>query len=134
MVWWTCCISGIRLDFATAFNHVDHNILIAKLMEFGLSDAIIQWMHSFLRHRRQHVKTGDVVSDWLVMDARMPQESYLEPLTSITLVNSLQASCMTHKYVEDTTLSEIIAKSTTSHIQIFCDEVVQQSEQARRRC
>jgi len=100
-------------------------------MEFTLPDAIIQWMHSFLRHQRQRVKIGDVVSDWLVMDADMPQGSYLGPLTFITLVDSLQASCMTHKYVADTTLSEIVAKSATSHMQIYCDDVVQQSEQAR---
>jgi len=76
-------------DFAKAFDHVDHNITITKLTEFGLPDAIIQWMRSFLRHRRQRVKIGDVVSDWLVMDAGTPQGSYLEPLTFITLVDSL---------------------------------------------
>jgi len=100
-------------------------------MEFGLPDAIIQWMRSFLRHRRQRVKLGDVVSDWLVMDAGMPQGSYLGPLTLITLVDSRQASCMTHKYVDDTTLFEIIVKLATSHMHIYCDEVVQQSDQAR---
>jgi len=83
-------------------------------------------MRSFLHHRRQHVKLGDVVSDWLVMDAGMPQGSYLGPLTFVTLVDSLQALSMTHKYVDDTTLSEIIAKSGTSHMQIYCE----QSEQA----
>ena len=61
----------------------------------------------------------------------MPQGSYLGPLTFITLVDSLQASCMTHKYVDDTTLSEIVAKSDTSNMQIYCDELVQQSEQAQ---
>jgi len=41
------------------------------------------------------------MSDKLVMDAGMPQGSYLGPLTFITLVDSLQASYMTHKYVDD---------------------------------
>jgi len=100
-------------------------------MEFGLPDAIIQWMRSFLHYWRQRVKIGDVVSDWLVMDSGMPQGSYLGSLTFITLVDSLQASCMTHTYVDDTTLSKIVAKSATSHMQIYCDEVVEWSEQAR---
>jgi len=124
-------VRTVFIDFAKAFDHVDHNILITKLMELCLPDAIIQWMRSLLRHRRQRIKTGDVVSNWLVMDAGMQQGSYLGPLTFITLVDSLQSSCMTHKYVDDTTLSEIVAKSATSHMQIYCDEVVQQSEQAR---
>jgi len=88
-------------------------------------------MCSFLQHRRQRVKNGDMMSDWLVMDAGMPQGSFLGPLTFIVLVDSLQASCMTHKFVDDTTLSEIVAKSATSHMQAFCDELVQQSEEAR---
>jgi len=65
------------------------------------------------------------------MDAGMPQGSFLGPLTFIVLVDSLQASCLTHKFVDDTMLSEIVAKSATSHMQAFCDEIVQQSEEAR---
>ena len=38
---------------------------------------------------------------------------------------------MTHKFVDDTTLSEVVAKTVTSHMQAFCDELVQQSEEAR---
>jgi len=125
------CVRTVFTDFAKAFDHVDHNILITKLMEFGLPDAVTQWMHSFLCHQRQRVTIGNVVSDWLVINAGIPQGSYLGPLTFITLVDSLQASCMTHTYVDDTTLSKIVAKSATSHMQIYCNEVVQQSEQAR---
>ena len=70
------------------------------------------------------------MADWLVMNAGMLQGSYLGPLTFITLVDSLQASCMTHKYVDDTTLSEIVDKSCPSNMQAYCDELAQQSEQA----
>jgi len=88
-------------------------------------------MCSFLQHRRQRVKIGDVMLDWLVMDAGMPQGPFLGPLTFIMLVDSLEASCMTHKFVDYTTLSEIVAKSATSCMQAFCDKLVQQSEEAR---
>jgi len=88
-------------------------------------------MRSLLRHRRQRVKIGDVVSDWLMMDAGMPEGSYLGPLTFITPVDSLRASCMTHKCVDDTTLSEIIVKSATSPMQVYYDEIVQKSEHAQ---
>ena len=37
---------------------------------------------------------------------------------------------MTQKYVDDTTLSEIVDKSCTSNMQIYCDELAQQSGQA----
>ena len=85
------------IDFAKAFHHVDHNMLLEKCTEFNLRDIIIQWMCSFLQHRRQRVKIGSVMSDWLEIDAGMPQGSYLGPLTFIMLVDKLQTSCMTHK-------------------------------------
>ena len=46
-------VRAVFIDFAKAFDHVDHNILVAKLIEFGLPDVIIRWMCSFLQHRRQ---------------------------------------------------------------------------------
>ena len=88
-------------------------------------------MCSFLQHRRQRVKIGSVMSDWLEMDAGMPQGSYLGPLTFIVLVDKLQTSCTTHKFVDDTTLSEIVAKSATSYMQECCNELVEQSQEAR---
>ena len=36
-----------------------------------------------------------------------------------------------HKFVDDNTLSEILAKSAISRMQAFCDELVQQSQEAR---
>ena len=107
-------------------------MLLEKFMEFNLPDTIVQWMCSFLRHRRQRVKIGSVMSDWVEMDAGMPQGSYLGPLTFIMLVDKLQTSCLIHKFVDDdTTLSEIIAKSATSYMQERCNELVEQSQEAR---
>jgi len=43
------------------------------------------------------------------MDAGMPQGSYLGRLAFIMLTDKLQTSCMTHKFVDDTTLSKVVA-------------------------
>ena len=77
-------ICAIFVDFAKAFDHIDHNVLVAKLMPH----TVIRWICSFLHHRRQRV----MMSEWLVMDAGMPQGSYLGPLMLITLVDSLRVS------------------------------------------
>jgi len=42
---------------------------------------------SFLRQRRQRVKSGDVLSDWLQLSARMPQGSYLGQHTFVILID-----------------------------------------------
>jgi len=76
------------------------------------------------------VKIGNIVSDWLEMSAGMPQGSYLGPLTFVILIDSLQPACMTHKYVDDTTMTEILNKSAGSCMQSFVEELVQQSTEA----
>jgi len=120
----------VFVDFTKAFDHVDHSILVAKFVELGLPDVIVRWMCAFLRDRRQRVKIGDVLSDLLHLVAGMPQGSYLGPLTFIILIDALRPGCLTHKYVDDTTMTDILEKSAVSGMQSFIDELVQQSSAA----
>jgi len=55
----------VFVDFAKAFDHVDDNVLVATLVSLVLPDVIVRWICAFLRQRRQRVKIGDVLSDWL---------------------------------------------------------------------
>ena len=98
----------VFVDFAKAFDHVDHNVLVSKLVALDLPDVIVRWFCAFLRHRRQRVKIGDILSDWLQLAAGMPQGSYLGPLTFVILIDSLRPGCVTHKFVDDTTIIIII--------------------------
>jgi hypothetical protein len=122
-------VRTVFIDFAKAFDHVDHNILVAKLLAFGLPDIIIRWVFSFLTDRRQRVKIGDVLSDWMEVTAGMPQGSFLGPLTFIVLIDNLRAACLSHKYVDDTTLTEILNRGTVSTMQDTVDDFVQQAAQ-----
>jgi len=54
----------------------------------------------------------------------MPQGSYLGLLT---LTDGLRPGCLTHKYINDTTMTETIKKAANSHMQSFVDDLVQQS-------
>ena len=40
-------VRAVFVDFAKAFDHIDHNILIANLTEFGLPDVVSRWTCSF---------------------------------------------------------------------------------------
>jgi len=53
-------VTAVFFDFTKAFDHVNHNVLVAKLMDFALPDSINRWISSFLCHRRQRVTIGDV--------------------------------------------------------------------------
>jgi len=51
--------------FYKAFDHVDHNVLIVKLVALGLPNVIVGRIVAFLQERRQRVKIGRLLSDWL---------------------------------------------------------------------
>ena len=59
----------------------------------------------------------------------MAQGSYLGPLTFIILIDSLKSACLTHKFIDDTTLSEILDRRSTSMMQQFVDELIEWSRQ-----
>jgi len=73
------------------------------------------------------VKIGDVLSDWSQLSAGVPQGSYLGPLMFIIVIDALQPGCLTHKYVDDTTMTEFLSRSAVSSMQLFVDELVQQA-------
>ena len=112
----------VCVDFAKVFDHVDHNVLVSKLMALGLPD--VRWICSFLSHGRQRVKLGDILTDWLQLSAGMPQGTYLGPLTFVILIDSLQPGCLTYKFVDDTTMTEILSKTEASSMQSVVDELV----------
>jgi hypothetical protein len=67
------------IDYAKAFDHVDHTSFIVKLQEFDVP--------SFLSNRHQRVKIGDFVSEWVSLNGGLPQGSWLGPLIFILFVN-----------------------------------------------
>ena len=50
------------VDYAKAFDHVDHSTVVRKLINFGVPDFLIRWICSFLTDRQQRVKLCDVFS------------------------------------------------------------------------
>jgi len=60
----------------------------------------------------------------------MPQGSYLGPLTFVILIDALQPGCLMHKYIDDTTMTEVLGRSAVSSMQSFVDELVQQATDA----
>ena len=114
----------VFIDYAKAFDHVDHSTIIRKLVDLGVSGVLVRWVYSFLSDRQQRVKISDYVSDWLTLNGGMPQGSYLGPLIFLVLINDLTAGCLLHKFMDDTTLSEIIPKGSVSNMDSILREVV----------
>ena len=71
----------VLLDFSAAFGTVDHALLLERLNSFsGLSGAALNWFHSYLTDRTQHVSLGGASSKSTALSCGVPQGSVLGPL------------------------------------------------------
>ena len=111
---WSCNINSGKMtgvafiDLRKAFDTVNHDILISKLKDIGVSESSLCWFKSYLTCRNQKVCFKDRLSNSCNISTGVPQGSILGPLFFIIFINSMN-SIVTHghisMYADDTTLS-----------------------------
>jgi len=72
-------LTGIFLDLS-AFDTLDHVILLSKLEACGITGIAHQWVTDYFLSRIQYVQIGDSKSDALRQICDVPQGSILGPL------------------------------------------------------
>ena len=113
-------IRAVFVDFAKAFDRVDHNLLVRKFLAKGVPHCLIKWLYSYLSNRLQRVRLPGEFSTWTALAGGKPQGSWLVPLSFIVLIDDLAASPILHKYVDGTTISEPLSStSQTSDIRSY---------------
>ena len=55
--------ASVFLDFAEAFDIVNHQILVPKVLNYGIRGQDKTWFESYLRNRQQAVKIVTTLSD-----------------------------------------------------------------------
>ena len=103
----------VLFDFKKAFDLIDHHILCEKLLHYDLPPWVIHWIKSFLTNRQQRVKLSqDCFSEWGAIPAGVPQGTKLGPWLFAIMINDIKVNggAMLWKYVDDTTISEIIPR------------------------
>ena len=79
------------LDFAKAFDKVNHSLLIHKLQHSGIIGKSVRWIQNWLANRKQSVVIDGSTSDAVSVDSGVPQGSHLGPGLFLYYITDLQS-------------------------------------------
>ena len=83
---------GVFIDLKKAFDTVNHEILLAKLENYGVRGVINSWFRSYLTDRKQNTEVNNVVSEAETTLCGVPQGSVLGPLLFLLYINNIYKS------------------------------------------
>ena len=88
------------LDFSSAFDTIDHPILVHRLhTDFGFTDTVLQWFSSYLTDRTHYVSQSNQCSAFTHVHSGVPLGSVLGPILFAMYVKPLSAIIDSHSII-----------------------------------
>ena len=79
----------VLMDLSKAYDHIPHDLLIAKLEAYGLDKTILHLLRDYFSNWKQMTKIGSSFSDWWNIICGIPQRSILGPLLFDIFINDM---------------------------------------------
>ena len=123
-------VGCLLMDLSKAFDCLDHDLLIAKLDAYGLSNSSCKLIKSYLSDRKQRVKIQNTYSKWIELKVGVPQGSILGPLLFNIFINdiflSIDPEVKLYNYADDNTLVFSHRKKSTmvSHLENAAQQAI----------
>ena len=118
------------MDLSKAFDSINHNKLLKKLIQIGCGPNLVTWMSSYLEGRKQRVKFKNILSDEQEVLSGVPQGSILGPVLFIIFTNSLAEDLSNYhitSYADDTQI--IISADSPQEMKEKIEEVTKISQE-----
>ena len=125
-------VDVVYLDFAKAFDKLDHSVTLEKLKSLGIKEHLGRWIGTFLTNRTQSVVINGYKSAPKPVISGVPQGSVLGPLLFLVLIGDIDrevADAFLSSFADDTRVGKDIASSTdTTLLQHDLDAIYKWSE------